>query len=296
MEVMETVEIVTVSDAVLAFGQTASLTILGVLALGALVLLATCFFVVDNGFVAVIERMGSVAGVRRAGLHIKAPWPLGRVLGRVPLGPLQGGGDLALRTRDGAPVRISVQARLTIPAHEAPRALSAMNDPGEDVDELVRQHLGARLTEFSLGELTQGRGRLALELVIDLGEALKGYGLRVVDVVVGEPRTTVDVWRLRELQLPVLPTPTPMPEPGPMPGPGPGILESRNGGDACPCADPLEDSAWLRLIVAMRAANPGMSEESILGIVHELMNEDFVLRVMNREEGLEYDGNLLIVR
>ncbi|MFC1673465.1 SPFH domain-containing protein [Pseudomonadota bacterium] len=262
------------------------MSILG-LALVALALLwvLSCLVWVTDGTVVVVERLnitrGATSSFCRAGLSLKAPWPFDRVVGLVPVGAMRGGGDLALRTLDGAPVRISVEARLHIPVREAARALSTLDDPCEGVDVLVLEHLSRRLSEFTLSELVGGRGRLALELAIDLGDELKGYGFRIDEVIVGEPRTTVDVWRMRDDRVQAMPS---LVQPTAYPQAHVQDQASLPSADDTPneCADGAEDGVeheFASLMASLRAANPGMSQEAILGIVYQILNDERNSRV-----------------
>ncbi len=164
--------------------QTLTLALLaGALGLAAFALLRATLFRVEQGTIAVVQRLGRFLCEAGPGLHAKAPF-VDRVAGRVDLRVQRLDVKVETKTADDAFVRVGLAVQYYVAPTQVCAAFYRFGDAAGQLASLATDALRARVPRLALRELFEREGELAGLVQAELARAAPCFGHEVFKVLV----------------------------------------------------------------------------------------------------------------
>jgi regulator of protease activity HflC (stomatin/prohibitin superfamily) len=147
--------------------------------------ISTSFVVVRQQTAAIVENFGRYAGTKDAGLALKAPWPIGHVVARIPLQLQQINHDVEVKTRDNAFVAfpVSVQYRVT----DARKAHYELDRPQTQILSYVLNSVRSETSMVDFDNLYAQKNEIAKKVTETLKQEMAAFGFEIVGVLVDQP-------------------------------------------------------------------------------------------------------------
>lgn len=142
-----------------------------------------------------IESFGKyVKTVKSSGMAFKKPWPFERVAQRVPTAMHELKEDLATKTKDNIFVTVPIKMHLQV--EDSKKFHYESDEPLKQVMSRVAATVKQLTSNMDFAELYQARQTISDQVRENVGKEIgELYGMKLVDVIVDEPRAPEDLQR-----------------------------------------------------------------------------------------------------
>ena len=154
-----------------------------ILAVLALVILASGIFIVKQQSAAVVERLGKFQSVRHSGLQFKIPM-VDRISGRVSLKIQQLDVPVETKTLDDVFVRLKVSVQFHVLKENIYDAFYKLDLPHEQITSYIFDVVRAEVPKMKLDDVFVRKDDIALAVKAELQEAMNTYGYGIVKALV----------------------------------------------------------------------------------------------------------------
>jgi regulator of protease activity HflC (stomatin/prohibitin superfamily) len=136
----------------------------------------------------IIESFGKyVKTTQEPGLHVKLPWPFQKIAQRIPTDVHQIEDNLKTKTKDDIFVQIPIKVQLQVV--DTKKYHYNNNDPTEQLKARIIAAMKQETADMDFANLYKGRVELRDTVLANVGpEVERDYGVKLVDVIVDEPK------------------------------------------------------------------------------------------------------------
>ncbi len=153
------------------------------LALFALVIIYSSFFVVKQKTAAIIERFGKFHSIRQSGLKIKIPL-VDKIAGKLSLKIQQLDVMIETKTLDDVFVRLKVSVQYRVIRDKVYDAFYQLDYPHEQITSYVFDVVRAEVPKMKLDDVFVKKDDIALAVKAELNEAMSEYGFDIIKTLV----------------------------------------------------------------------------------------------------------------
>jgi regulator of protease activity HflC (stomatin/prohibitin superfamily) len=163
---------------------------------GILAILFSCIVIVRGKTAAILETLGKPhINAMSPGFHIKFPWPITIVVGRVNLATRQIDADVDVKTKDNAfmNVPVSVQYRASDNLRGAVRAYYELDNPEQQIRSYILNNARQSVSKMDMSDLYSNRDNIEKQVQSELEEKFEYFGFHIENVLVDQPQPSKDV-------------------------------------------------------------------------------------------------------
>ena len=153
------------------------------LALFALVIIYSSFFVVKQKTAAIIERFGKFQVIRHSGLQLKIPL-VDKIAGKLSLKIQQLDVMIETKTLDDVFVRLKVSVQYRVIKDKVYDAFYQLDYPHEQITSYVFDVVRAEVPKMKLDDVFVKKDDIALAVKAELNEAMSEYGFDIIKTLV----------------------------------------------------------------------------------------------------------------
>lgn len=148
-------------------------------------LLSSCFFIVKQQTVAIVERFGKFKCYAPAGLYFKIPL-IERVSGRLSLKIQELIIRAEVKTKDNTLIKITAPIQYRVIEEQIFAAFYTLTDYEEQIKALLFNKLCTQLSNKTLDELFDNIDEKIQDIKISSNKIMLAYGYEIVDVLVSD--------------------------------------------------------------------------------------------------------------
>ena len=154
-----------------------------VLAVIALIILLSSFFIVKQQTAAIIERFGRYQSVRHSGLQLKIPL-VDRIAGRLSLKIQQLDVIIETKTKDDVFVRLKVSVQYKVIRDKVEDAFYKLDYPHDQITSYVFDVVRAEVPKMILDDVFLRKDDIAIAVKAELNDAMMEYGYDIIKTLV----------------------------------------------------------------------------------------------------------------
>jgi regulator of protease activity HflC (stomatin/prohibitin superfamily) len=143
----------------------------------------SCFFVVEQQTVAVIETFGKFSKIANPGLNFRIPL-IQKVAGRLSLRFLQLDVRAETKTHDNVFVHITVSVQYFVMADKVYEAFYKLQDPSLQINSYVFDVIRARVPKITIDKLFEEKEEIANAIKGELNEIMTQFGFGILNSLV----------------------------------------------------------------------------------------------------------------
>lgn len=163
------------------------------LAVPILLFLKTSFFIVKQKQAAVVETLGKFDKISEAGLNIKWPYPISKVVDKVNLQIMQLSPDVVVKSSDNAFLTIPVKVQLKIIDKKMKEAFYELDDPTKQIQSYVVNQIRSMSSQLTMDELFSGNNSFDAEVKTNLNATFYTYGYEIIDLLIDDPQPSAEL-------------------------------------------------------------------------------------------------------
>ena len=154
-----------------------------IIAVIALFILLSAWFVVKQQTAAVIERFGKYTSIRQSGLQFKIP-VVDRIAGKVNLKIQQLDVIVETKTKDDVFVRLKISVQFQVIKTAVYEAFYKLENPGDQITSYVFDVVRAEVPKMKLDDVFERKDDIAIAVKQELNEAMINYGYDIIKTLV----------------------------------------------------------------------------------------------------------------
>jgi len=166
--------------------------VLAVIVFFALVILASCLFIVEQQTNAIVERFGKFHSVREAGLNIKIPI-IDRIVKRMSLRISQLDVEVETKTEDNVFLSINVSVQFQVLPDLVKDAYYKLDNPEKQIASYIFDVVRAEVPRLRLDDVFARKDDVANAIRDQLQEAMNAYGFNIVKALITDIDPDKDV-------------------------------------------------------------------------------------------------------
>ena len=162
----------------------------------AIIVLFSCIVIVTGKTAAILETLGKPHTIAMLpGFHVKLPWPLTKVVGRVNLQTRQIDSEVEVKTKDNAFMRVPVMVQYRASSHPrgAIRAFYELDNPETQIRSYILNNVRQSVSKMEMDELYSNRDAIELQVQSELEEKFEQFGFHIENVLVDQPQPSSEV-------------------------------------------------------------------------------------------------------
>jgi len=149
-----------------------------------LVIIFTTMYIVQQQTMAVIERFGKFRRTSEAGLHIRLPFNIDRIVKRVPLRIQQNNIEIETKTRDNVFVRLSLAVQFQVDSRKVVDAYYKLSAPIEQIRSYVEDAIRSSLPKYTLDESYEKKDDIARDVFDTVSTEMSEYGYIIIKTLI----------------------------------------------------------------------------------------------------------------
>ncbi len=158
-------------------------SVLGVVGLGALILLAGSLFTVEQRTVAVVQRFGKFVREAGPGIQMKVPF-IDHVAGRVNLRVQQLDVGIETKTEDNVFVKMIVAVQYFVLPDRVYDAFYKLDDASRQIRSYVFDVVRAQVPKIKLDDVFEKKDDIAEAVKVELSHVMEGFGYGILKALV----------------------------------------------------------------------------------------------------------------
>ena len=166
--------------------------VLAVIVFFALVIVASCLFIVEQQTNAIVERFGKFHSVREAGLNIKIPI-IDRIVKRMSLRISQLDVEVETKTEDNVFLSINVSVQFQVLPDLVKDAYYKLDNPEKQIASYIFDVVRAEVPRLRLDDVFARKDDVANAIRDQLQEAMNAYGFNIVKALITDIDPDKDV-------------------------------------------------------------------------------------------------------
>ena len=158
--------------------------ILGILGVIILILICTTMYIVQQQTIALIERFGKFKCTSSAGLHIRAPFGIDRVVQRVQLRIQQTNIEIETKTKDNVFVRLNLAVQFQVDSKKVVDAYYKLSKPLAQIQSYVEDAIRSSLPKYTLDESYEKKDDIARDVFDTVSNEMSEYGYIIIKTLI----------------------------------------------------------------------------------------------------------------
>lgn len=146
--------------------------------------IGTCFYIVKQQSVAIIERLGKFSKVANSGFHVRLPFGIDTIAARIELRMLQSEIVVETKTKDNVFVMMNVAAQFRVNEQNVTDAYYKLQQPQAQIKSYIEDALRSSVPKLTLDELFEKKDEIALEVQHLVAEEMTSYGYIIVKTLI----------------------------------------------------------------------------------------------------------------
>jgi len=149
-----------------------------------LILIITSMYIVQQQTIAVVERFGKFKRTAEAGLHIRMPFSIDRIVKRVKLRIQQNNIEIETKTRDNVFVRLSLAVQFQVDPKKVIDAYYKLSAPVEQIKSYVEDAIRSSLPKYTLDESYEKKDDIARDVFDTVSTEMSEYGHIIIKTLI----------------------------------------------------------------------------------------------------------------
>ena len=149
-----------------------------------LIIVLTGLFIVQQQSIAIIERFGKFKRAADAGLHLRAPLGIDRVVYRIQLRVQQNHMVIETKTRDNVFVHMNVAVHYQVDPAKVKEAYYSLVDPVRQLTSYVEDAIRSSLPKYTLDESFEREDDIASDVHKQLSEEMGKFGYVIIRTLI----------------------------------------------------------------------------------------------------------------
>jgi regulator of protease activity HflC (stomatin/prohibitin superfamily) len=149
-----------------------------------LLLLTTMLFIVKQQTVFVIERFGKYRRTCDAGIHIRLPFGIDRIVAKIPLRVRQDNIEVETKTKDNVFVQLQLAVQFRVGENSVSDAYYKLQEPIYQIRSYIEDAIRSAVPLLSLDETFEKKDEIAVEVLKTVQEEMSGYGYIIVKTLI----------------------------------------------------------------------------------------------------------------
>jgi regulator of protease activity HflC (stomatin/prohibitin superfamily) len=147
-------------------------------------ILKTAIFSVRQQTVAIIERFGKFHKTKSAGLRIKAPFGIDRIVSRTELRIQQANLQIEQKTKDNVFVEVDVAVQYRVNEQNIEASFYKLSQPEWQIQSYVEDALRSTLPKYTLDEAYEKKDEIAQDVFDTVSAEMNEYGYIIVKTLI----------------------------------------------------------------------------------------------------------------
>jgi len=157
---------------------------LGILAVIILILICTTMYIVQQQTIVIIERFGKFLRSSSAGLHIRAPFGVDRIVQRVQLRIQQSNIEIETKTKDNVFVRLNLAVQFKVDSKKVEDAYYKLSKPFAQIQSYVEDAIRSSLPKYTLDESYEKKDDIARDVFDTVSNEMSEYGYIIIKTLI----------------------------------------------------------------------------------------------------------------
>ncbi len=157
------------------------LTFFGLVILG--VVLSTVF-IVQQQTIAIIERFGKFHRTAGAGLHIRAPFGIDKIVSRMQLRIRQNNIEIETKTKDNVFVKLNLAVQFQVDPTKVVEAYYRLSEPFVQIRSYVEDAIRSSLPKYTLDESYEKKDDIAKDVFDTVSYEMSEYGYIIIKTLI----------------------------------------------------------------------------------------------------------------
>lgn len=162
-------------------GLTVLLGFFGLIILG--IVLSTVF-IVQQQTIAIIERFGKFRRTAAAGLHIRAPFGIDRIVSRMQLRIRQNNIEIETKTKDNVFVKLNLAVQFQVDPQKVVEAYYKLSEPFIQIRAYVEDAIRSSLPKYTLDESYEKKDDIARDVFDTVSHEMSEYGYIIIKTLI----------------------------------------------------------------------------------------------------------------
>ncbi|MDD3832919.1 MAG: SPFH domain-containing protein [Oscillospiraceae bacterium] len=149
-----------------------------------LILIISALYIVQQQTIAVIERFGKFRRTVSAGLHIRAPLGIDRIVHRVPLRIQQNTIEIETKTKDNVFVKLNLAVQFQVDPKKVSDAYYKLSKPIAQIGSYVEDAIRSSLPKYTLDESFEKKDDIARDVFDTVSNEMSEYGYIITKTLI----------------------------------------------------------------------------------------------------------------
>ncbi len=155
-----------------------------ILAIFALTLWISAFYIVQQQTIAIIERFGKFHRIAKAGLHSRSPFGVDRIVQRVPLRIQQNNIEIETKTKDNVFVHLNLAVQYKVDQAKVTDAYYKLSAPVAQIKSYVEDAIRSSLPKYTLDESYEKKDDIAHDVFDTVSSEMSEYGYIIIKTLI----------------------------------------------------------------------------------------------------------------
>ena len=155
-----------------------------IIAIAVLAFFFSTYYIVPQGSVAIVERLGKYHKTSPAGLHFCLPLGIDKVAIKLPLRMQQEEMAVETKTRDNVFVVMAIATQYRVSENNVTDAFYKLLRPKAQIQSYIEDALRNAVPKLTLDELFEKKDEIALEVQKQVAEEMSTYGYIIVKTLI----------------------------------------------------------------------------------------------------------------
>ncbi|MDR0513845.1 MAG: SPFH domain-containing protein [Coriobacteriaceae bacterium] len=157
--------------------------LIGIVVVLIVVLLSTVF-VVQQQYIYLIERFGRFHRAKDAGLHVRAPFNIDRIVAKVSLRLQQDSIKLEIKTKDNVFAVVDVASQFRVNPVKVQDSFYSLQSPQQQIRSYIEDSIRTAFPNLTLDEAFEKKEEIALHVQTNVREEMDTYGYIIQKVLI----------------------------------------------------------------------------------------------------------------
>ena len=149
-----------------------------------LIIIISMLYIVQQQTVAIIERFGKFHKASKAGLHIRLPFGIDRIVVRMQLRIQQNNIEIETKTKDNVFVRLNLAVQYKVDPDRVVDAYYKLSAPIEQIRSYVEDAIRSSLPKYTLDQSFEKKDDIAKDVFDSVSSEMSEYGYAIIRTLI----------------------------------------------------------------------------------------------------------------
>lgn len=158
--------------------------LMGFIGLIILSIILSTVFIVQQQTIAIVERFGKFRHTAAAGLHIRAPFGIDRIVQRMQLRIRQNNIEIETKTKDNVFVKLNLAVQFQVDPKKVVEAYYKLSEPFIQIRSYVEDAIRSSLPKYTLDESYEKKDDIARDVFDTVSTEMSEYGYIIIKTLI----------------------------------------------------------------------------------------------------------------